>query len=155
MRKLRLHTFYRLSVWLPLALPAVVIIFMNLTQWRPGGTRGEILQFIGYSGIIGGVPYLALAIWAMFWIGGRPEREIRRRAIMTPILMMAICSPYVVIMGVHADFTYAMRVFLFLASMIGIMGFFYVALVFVLRRLMFGPIDVGPGGQMPSIISPR
>jgi len=30
-RKLSLHTFYRLAVWLPLALPAIVMVVMNLT----------------------------------------------------------------------------------------------------------------------------
>jgi hypothetical protein len=141
MRKLRLHTFYRLSVWLPLALPAVVIIFMNLTQWRPGGMLGVVLQLIGYSGIVGGVPYLALAIWAMFWIGSRPEREIRVRAIIAPLVMVLILLPWPVLIGIHSRFESGMSVFMLAAGASLALGYAYVAIVFALRALLFGRMD--------------
>jgi hypothetical protein len=89
---------------------------MNLTQWRPGGMLGVVLQLIGYSGIVGGVPYLALAIWAMFWIGSRPEREIRVRAIIVPLVMVLILLPWPVLIGIHSRFESGMSVFMLAAG---------------------------------------
>jgi hypothetical protein len=114
---------------------------MNLTQWRPGGMLGVVLQLIGYSGIVGGVPYLALAIWAMFWIGSRPEREIRVRAIIAPLVMVLILLPWPVLIGIHSRFESGMSVFMLAAGASLALGYAYVAIVFALRALLFGRMD--------------
>jgi hypothetical protein len=130
--------FYRLSVWLPLVVPAVVIVVVNLTRWRPVGTLGVILQLIAYSGIVGGIPYLALAIWAMFWIGRRSEREIRRRAILAPLLMILTFTAWPALLALHAEPMSAFGVFTLGAAVILALGYAYVLIVFMLRALLFG-----------------
>jgi ABC-type sugar transport system permease subunit len=95
--RLRVHTFYRLSLALPIVVPFALIAFVNLTGWRPHGRIGGLLQFLAYSGVIGLIPYGIVALWGAFWVRERPEREIHRRAVLAPLFTMAAISPYIVI----------------------------------------------------------
>jgi hypothetical protein len=141
MRKLSLHTFYRLSVWLPLLVPVILTVLMNLTTWRPHGSLGGVLGLIAYSGFVGGIFYLPLAAWAMFWIGVRPEREIRRRALLTPLLMILAFSLWPAVIVLLGEVKQAIGVLLFGAAVILVLGYAYVLIVFGTRALLFGRMD--------------
>ena len=87
--------------------------------------------------IYGGIPYLLLALWATWWIGEHTEPEIRRRALVAPLLMIAAWSVFALIP------TIASRKIEMFFGLVGlgavfslVLGYAYVALVFGLRALL-------------------
>ena len=82
---------------MPIAVPALLIAIMAIAR---SGDAGVLAEVVGYSLLWGGIPYIALAIWATWWIGGRPEAEIRRLMFRAPLLMMAIFVPLALVLGV-------------------------------------------------------
>ena len=94
---MRITTFYRISIWLPIAVPALLIALVAIAG---GGDPGALAEVLAYSLLWGGIPYTALAIWATWWIGGRPEAEIRRLMFRAPLLMTAIFVPLALVLGV-------------------------------------------------------
>lgn len=133
---MKVQTFYRFAVWLPLVIPALVASVVHLAGWRPEFPPvAKLVQLLLVSGIYGGLPYAVLATWATWWIGRRPELEIRRRAAWAPLLMVAVWLPLAAVLGMLAG---SAEMFLGLAGLgtvaILLLGYAYVALVFVLRR---------------------
>lgn len=125
-------TFYRLCIWLPVAVPGFLIVAVNLFGLRdPVGWVGEL---IAYSLIYGGVPYLALASWAMWWVGGRTEAEIRRLMYRAPLVMLGVFVPIALLVGVlvGAPGPWA-AVALLGAVVIVLLGYSYVGLTVLLR----------------------
>jgi hypothetical protein len=80
------HAFYRRAVWLPIALPSLVAALFHGLGLGPTGS--EILTLLLASLVYGGLPYAPIALFATFWIDGRPEAEIRRRAVRAPFWMI-------------------------------------------------------------------
>jgi hypothetical protein len=74
----------------------------------------------------------------MFWIGTRPECEIRRRALLTPLLMILAFSPWPAVIVLQGDIKQALGVFLLGAAVILVLGYAYVPIVFAMRALLFG-----------------
>jgi hypothetical protein len=91
-------TVYRFSIWLPILVPATVIAVARAFD-RPLA-QGVLWEVLAYSLLYGGLPYAALAIWATWWIGGRPESEIRRLMFRAPLLMAAVFVPLALGVGV-------------------------------------------------------
>src|SRR5687767_8511350 len=95
--------FYRMSVWIPLLLPLAAAVAVNglgvATTSRP---LEKLVQIMLISLIYGGIPYLVLALWATWWIGDHSEREIRRRAMVAPLLMIGAWSLFALIPSVMA-----------------------------------------------------
>lgn len=130
------QTFYRIAVWLPLVVPAIVAIGVHVLGFDPdGGPLVKIVQLLLMSGVYGGPVYLLVAAWATWWIDSRPEREIQRRALMAPLLMLAAWIALAVILSAIFG---EVRMFAALAGLGAVMivglGYLYVALVFFLRR---------------------
>jgi hypothetical protein len=95
--KMSITTFYRLCVWLPLVVPAVLIVAVNAFDLRdPVGWVGEV---VGFSLFYGGGPYLLLALWATWWIRGRTEPEIRRVMFRAPLYMLGAFVPLALLIG--------------------------------------------------------
>src|SRR6185436_6351213 len=89
-RRMSIQTFYRLTVWLPIAVPALVAYGIHGLGFTVEGESLQRLVFILLASLLyGSVPYSLLALWATWWIGGRPEPEIRRMAFRAPLLMIA------------------------------------------------------------------
>ena len=95
-KQISVTTFYRLSIWMPIAVPAVLISLMAIGR---GGDAGALAEVVAYSLLWGGIPYTALAIWATWWVGGRPEAEIRHLMFRAPLLMAAIFVPLALVLG--------------------------------------------------------
>ena len=138
------NRIYRFSIWLPLIVPALVMLIWNvlitgLGAPKPSGVFDIVLEVLAYSGIYGGPPYILLAAWATWWIRGRSEPDIRRVMFLAPLLMVAVFGAICLVMGAFAD---RMRVWLSVAalgiSIIIPLGYIYVALAVGLRRWL-GP----------------
>ena len=128
-----IHAFYRVCIWLPILVPAAVVVAALAFDLRLSASIvGEVLL---YSLVYGGIPYAMLAAWATWWIGGRPESEIRRLMFRAPLLMVALFVPVAVLVGVAVG---APQPFLGVAGLgaavILPLGYGYVGLAVLLRQ---------------------
>ena len=140
------QTFYRLSVWLPLVVPGLVALVVHGAGLRSDPPLSKIIQVLLMSLMYGGMPYAVIAMWATFWIGRRPEPEIRRRALQAPLWTIAafVMVPAMVVLG---GGPLAVAIALFVLGAIAILGvgYVYVAIVFGLRAAFFGAFEPDPG----------
>ena len=132
------HTFYRLALWLPLAVPAAVAVLVNGAGLRPdGGPALKLVQLLLASLVYGGLPYLVAAIAATFWIGHRPEPEIRRLGLWAPFWVIAACVPLVAFIALRAG---SLPIFLGVMGLAIaatlVLGYAYVGVVFLLRAAL-------------------
>jgi hypothetical protein len=132
-----IYTIYRACIWLPILVPVALIIVVNAFGLRlPAGVVGEM---IAYSLIWGGVPYALFAVWATWWVGGRPESQIRRLMFRAPLFMVAVFIPLALLLGLLSG---ALVPFVGVAALgatvIMLLGYAYVG-VAVLLRLSLGP----------------
>jgi hypothetical protein len=132
-----IYRIYRACIWLPILVPAALILVAHAFGLRlAAGVVGEILA---YSLIWGGLPYAALAVWATWWVGGRPEADIRRLMFRAPLLMVAVFVPLALatglVVGGLGPFT---GVALLGATVIVLLGYAYVGLTVLLRHSL-GP----------------
>ena len=65
-RRLSIHTLYRVCIWLPILVPAFVILCFRTLALRPADFI--IPEILLYSLVYGGIPYAALAAWATWWV---------------------------------------------------------------------------------------
>ena len=138
-------TVYRLGIWLPLARPALTAGIVHGLELRPGsGPLSKIVQILLMSLVYGGVPYLPLAVWGTWWVGGRSEPEIKRLMMRTPLLMAAVFVPTAVVAGIAVG---QPLIFIGVAALGAIviipLGYAYVGLVVLLREYL-GPRPVSP-----------
>lgn len=130
-------SIYRACVWLPLVVPAIVIVIARLFDVRL--SDGVVLELLMYSMLYGAVPYALLAVWAMWWVRDKTEAQIRRLMLRAPLMMLALFAAIAVVAGVVTG-----RPGPFLAvAMLGTaiilpLGYAYVGLTIALRRV-FGP----------------
>jgi hypothetical protein len=134
-----IHTFYRLSVWVPLLAPAVVAAIVHGLDWRTEAWAVQkLVQLLLVSLLYGGIPYALLAIWATWWVGGRTEPDITRLMFLAPFLMAAIYLPVSVVAGmaVAAPIEPFLAVGV-LGAIVSIpLGFAYVGFVLLLRQAL-------------------
>src|SRR5688572_19525720 len=83
--------FYRFSLLLPLAVPAVIapLLFVDfhLPEWLVWAAL-----YTTYSGLIGVVPYLALVGLLFWWARGKSDTQFRRALILLPIFMLPVVA---------------------------------------------------------------
>ena len=131
---------YRLSIWLPILVPAIVIVVAKTVGLRLA--EGLLWEMLAYSLLYGGLPYAFLATWATWWVGRHSEVEIRRLMIRAPLLMGSIFVPAALILGfaVDAPGPFAAVAVLGLLSIL-VLGYGYVGMALLLRRGL-GPRQV-------------
>jgi hypothetical protein len=131
---------YRLSIWLPIFVPAIVIAVAKTFGLRLA--EGLLWEMLAYSLLYGGLPYAFLAIWATWWVGRHSEVEIRRLMIRAPLLMGSIFVPMSLILGFAGG---ALGPFAAVAVLglltILVLGYGYVGIALLLRRGL-GPRQV-------------
>lgn len=133
-----IHSIYRISIWLPIIIPAIVVTVAT-TLRLPLAEGSIVLEILGYSLFYGGVPYLPLAVWATWWVGGRPEPEIRRLMFRAPLLMVALFAPAALVVGLVVGALKPFTAVAILGSVVIIpLGYAYVALAVWLREWL-GP----------------
>src|SRR6185503_10506705 len=137
-----IQTIYRVGIWLPLALPiAVAGAVHGLGMFVPTGPIQKVVQIFLMSLLYGGVPYVPLALWATWWVGGRPEPEIRRLMMRAPLLMAAVFVLFSVVTGLIVSQPVAFIALAVLGAIVTIpLGYAYVGLVMLLRQ------HLGPRG---------
>lgn len=129
-------TLYRILIWLPLAVPALIALpayGLGLVPSRPSAGTFFQLQFLAL--VYGGPVYALLAAWATWWVGGRSDAEVRRVMLGAPLLMAALYAVVALLMGVVAG---QVRVFAGVA-LLGVaasvvLGYCYVALALLVLR---------------------
>ena len=88
--------FYRFSLVLPLAVPALIapLLFVgaHLPEWLVWAAL-----YTMYSGIIGGVPYLALVGLLFWWARGKSDTQFRGALILLPIFMLPVFAVLLVL----------------------------------------------------------
>ena len=127
-----IHSIYRISIWLPIVIPAV--LFGLAKALRLPIADIDVLEVLVYSLFYGGVPYLPLAIWATWWVGGQPEPEIRRVMFRAPLLMVALFAPAALVVGLVVGALKPFTAVAVLGSIVIIpLGYAYVALAVALR----------------------
>ncbi len=127
-----IYTIYRICIWLPIIVPAALILVVNLFGLQQA--VGVVGEMIAYSLIWGGLPYAALAVWAMRRIDGRPEADIKRLMFRAPLLMVAIFVPLTLLAGLVAgQFAQFAGVASLGAAVIMLLGYTYVGVTLVLR----------------------
>jgi hypothetical protein len=134
-----IHAVYRMCIWLPIVVPAVAIAIATFLGLRLAD--GVLLEILMYSLMYGGLPYAALAIWATWWIGGRPEREIRRLMFRAPILMAALFVPLALVVGFALGALGPFAAVAILGIVIILpLGYAYVGVAVLLRRSLGPPV---------------
>lgn len=133
-----IHTFYRLSVWLPLVVPTVAAAVVHGVGWTPQAWGARTLtQLLLVSLLYGGVPYALMALWATWWVGGRTEPDIKRLIFHAPFLMAAIYLPVAVVAGIAVGAPGPFLAVSVLGGIVSIaLGFVYVGLVLLLRQAL-------------------
>ena len=136
------NLFYRLSIWLPLALSFMVIIIMNVAlafgyKKPTGSVLVTALEFVGYFGVYGGLPYAVLAGFLTWWVKRTPEQAIRRMFLLGPAAAVALFAGATEIVSSFGETGDRWDgVILRFALVVLPLGYFYVGLVFVLRRFL-------------------
>jgi len=137
--------FYRLSLVLPLAVPALIapLLFVD-AAWVPEWLVWAALYTM-YSGIIGVVPYLVLVGLLFWWARGKSETQFRRALILLPIFMLpvfAVLSGLALFCEARLWPENALPVSDALVMLLGLVpfilgfGYFYVLLVFGMAKLL-------------------
>lgn len=123
---------YRLSIWLPILVPATVIAVAKTFGLRLA--EGLLWEMLAYSFLYGGLPYTFLAIWATWWVGRHSEGEIRRLMIRSPLLMGSLFAPAALMLGfaVGAPGPFAAVAVLGLLIIL-VLGYGYVGMALLLR----------------------
>lgn len=130
-------TQYRLFIWMPLAVPAVVALLVTGLGVAPtSAILNKFVQLQLISLVYGGPVYAPLAAWATWWVGGRSDAQVRRLMFRAPLLMAALFALVALLSGAIVG---QVRVFARVA-LVGViaslvLGYCYVALVVLLRRV--------------------
>jgi hypothetical protein len=135
---LSVHAVYRIAIWMPIVVPALLIA-MSLAMDLRLPAIGLVFEVVAYSLLYVGVPYALLAVWGTFWVGGRPEPEIRRLMFRTPLLMVTLFVPMALVTGAVVGAFRPWAAVAVLGTIIIIpLGYAYVGLAVLLRRWL-GP----------------
>jgi hypothetical protein len=138
---LSIHAVYRIAIWMPVLVPALLIALATASDFRLLAD-GLVFEVLAYSLMYGGIPYTLLAVWGTFWVGGRPEPEIRRLMFRAPLLMMALFASMALVTGVIVGDTRPFAALALLGAIVSIpLGYAYVGLAVVLRHWL------GPQGE--------
>lgn len=126
-------SIYRLGIWLPLLVPALVIVVARTFEFRLGGRL--LWAMLASSLLWAGLPYGLLAVWATWWVGRHSEEEIRRLMLRAPLLMSGTFVPLALICGVAvgAPSQFAAVAVLGVIHIL-LLGYGYVGIVILLRR---------------------
>jgi len=136
--------FYRFSLLLPLAVPAVIAPLLFVGFHLPEWLQWAVL-YTTYSGLIGGIPYLALVGLLFWWARSKSDTQFKRALILLPIFMVPVLD---VLLGLGLlgeawlrpesalPVSDALVMLLGLVPFILGFGYFYVLLVFGMARVL-------------------
>ena len=88
--------FYRFSLWLPIITPALFAPFF-LVDAHSAESLQWVVVFITFSGVIGGIPYVALVGLFLWWARGKSDNQFRRALLLLPFLMLPVFDVFVIL----------------------------------------------------------
>lgn len=136
------QTFYRLSIWLPLAIPSFVALLVHGLGVAIGAPLQDVVEILLGSLLYGGLPYAPIAMWGSIWIDSRPEADIRRRALQAPLWMIVTFAVFCVALAISGVTLVAAVAVFVLGAIVSLgLGYLYVIIVFALRDTVFGPFQ--------------
>ncbi len=129
---------FQYSLALPL-IPPFLVLPLWFVRESINETSALIFMIIGFSGIVGGLPYLILAATLLLWMRDKDLAAIKRALLLSPLLMLpifAVClGMYIVLFERHPSLNeYVVGLCLYGAFVL-IFGYFYVGLAFGLEKL--------------------
>ena len=142
--EMREPRFYRFSLMLPLTVPALSALLLFADFSLPEWLAWAVL-YVTYSGIIGGVPYLALVGLLFWWARRKSDTQFRRALVLLPIFMLPVFVIFLVLAFLGAAWlrpesalsaSDVLRALLGLVPFILGFGYFYVLLVFGTARVL-------------------
>jgi hypothetical protein len=93
---LRTVTFYRFSLLLPLAVPAVAAAFIWIV---PIDTVAPLTAILVLSLTYGGVPYVAGMVGLQLWLRRRSAREIAHASYWVPVALLPLFWLWMLLLG--------------------------------------------------------
>ncbi len=137
---MRVTTFYRLSIWLPLVVPAIFAGLRYGLGVNPGpySVYSPVIGILMASLLYGGIPYAALGLWATWRIGGYSEREVTRLMLKAPLLMIGASIVFWLLTGLRVGQPQFVMVGVLSGLFVIPLGYGYVGFVFLLRSLLRG-----------------
>jgi len=81
--------YYKWSLALPILLPLLVSPLQFAGPWVPSSLKSAS-EFLTWSLVFGGIPYVLLAFGLVWWMRGKGEATVRRASFIVPLLMLAI-----------------------------------------------------------------
>lgn len=133
---------YKYSLVLPILLPAICLLITPHNLDTLYGPLATVLMAFIFSGLIGGIPYVILAIALLVWMRDQDLQQIRRALLLSPLFLIPIVVfaglIYLAVVGnVSAPdplvYVYSILVF---GGYILAFGYFYVLIAFGLARLV-------------------
>lgn len=128
---------YRISIWLPLLVPAGALVVVRLFDLQPANVPArKFVQLMAASLLYGGIPYGVLAAWASWWITERPEPEINRLMFCAPLVMAGVFALVAVVTGIGVGRPGPFIAVAVLGAIVSVpLGYAYVILIVCLRRV--------------------
>lgn len=133
--------FYKCSLVLPVLLPTICLLITPHNLDTLYGPIATFLMAFTFSGIIGGIPYVILAIGLLVWMRDKDLLQIRKALLLSPLFLIPIVMfgglIYVALSNESAPDprVYGYYILLF-GGYILAFGYFYVLIVFGLARLI-------------------
>lgn len=142
-RPWRIESIYRLGIWLPVLVPAIVALVTHGGGMTVAGDipLGKVSQILLASLLYGGVPYVALALWATWWMVGRPESEVRHLMFRAPFLMAAVFMVTAFVTGIAVGQPRSFIALGILGAIAAVpLGYVYVLCVVLMREELGPPV---------------
>lgn len=93
--KIREATYYRLFSFVPLVVSAMAWLFIWARFHVSSEMINTVLTVIAMSGIIGGIPYLAVAVAMFFWLGRKPDSTYPRHMVYLLLVFVVALAAFV------------------------------------------------------------
>ena len=133
------RTFYRLSLFLPILLPAMLMA-LGSRYHHVDSDLGEDVHFGGSYLLISALPYSVLIPWLAWWMRGKTEPEIRKMSYRIPILALPIYlvsySCYLIIVARQNPDLKTLEGIVLILTYVICVGYLYALVVNGLLRLL-------------------
>ena len=90
--------FVRRALLLPIAVPVLVSPLLLLDGVEATNTFGDIVAFLLWSLLFGGIPYLVFLIAFLAWMRDKPAGRVRRAVLLAPITYGAVLGVAILLM---------------------------------------------------------
>ena len=147
---MQIRTLYRSLLSLPLLVP---FLLLPLAWFHIVPPMVEtFISLAGLSAMVGGVPYVLIALGLLWWMRRRPEPQIRVAMCIAPLLMVALLGLIILCVTVMEGSSFDTDVYTAWLAYSGYtlaFGYFYVVLAYFIVWLAkrTGAVQPGEGSR--------